>query len=293
MGPPRLAVARSRRAAERIEIGADAKSDGARAREERGSMETFDTSNAFPGAVDLRGDGRTVSKPPALQRWFDAWALNTYPLVARVFGYQIKVGADESLERDAKTVHRAVWSEKGLLPPDELASFGRRYDDATTWVVAYHRGKPVGVIGLLDLRIASINLDFESCLMPEELDLATTRELGRLAILPEHRGGAQLVMAALLLEMVRYCYDNEIETLFSGSVRRLFAVFARYNPSARLIVARPDPVPNAERDRYFEKLRAYGRGDSVLYTFKASKASPFAVFSELLRSLARGEKAAQ
>jgi hypothetical protein len=223
-------------------------------------------------------------------------AMATYPWVARASGYTFRTGTSVDLRDDGRAVLAAVWGEKGLLPPKNVASYAERYDGATTWIVAYHRNRPVGVMGLLDMRVASITLDLERRLAPRALDLATTREIGRLAIVKGHRGGAQTVMIGLLREMLAWSKANRIERLFAGSVGRLYEVFSRFNPSARLIDAPPDPgAEDPVRFEYFAKIRAYGKtSGSVMYTFDVAGASPWRVVSEFLaRSAGRRGSASE
>jgi hypothetical protein len=139
-------------------------------------------------------------------------------------------------------------------------------------------------MGLLDMRIASVARDYGGQKAPPWLPLHLTREIGRLAILPEHRGGPRVVMLGLLREMLVWSMDHGIEHLFSGSTPALFKVYRRYNATARLVSAPHDPVPSPERDRYFAPLRAYG-GEGVVYTFDVAPATPFHVFSRTLAGL--------
>jgi hypothetical protein len=131
-------------------------------------------------------------------------------------------------------------------------------------------------------------LDYGGLTAPPWLPLHVTREIGRLAILPEHRGGSRVVMVGLLREMLVWSKDHGIAHLFSGSTPKLFRVYRRYNATARLLEAPVDPVPNPERDRYFAPLRAYG-GPGVVYTFDVAPATPFQVFTRTLSRLASKE----
>jgi hypothetical protein len=177
-----------------------------------------------------------------------------------------------------------VWKAKGVTQDPEMAWYAERYNRATTWIVCYHRGRPAGVMGLLDMRIASSSLDYGGQLPPADLPLDVTREIGRLGILPEHRGGAHLVMVGLLFQMLEWARAHGMVYLFSGSTPALFRVYQRYNETARLVTAPPDPTPNPARDRYCAPLRAYGR-EGVVYTFEVAGSTPFAV---LQRALAGG-----
>jgi hypothetical protein len=225
-------------------------------------------------------------KRPLAVRLFDTAAMGIYPLVARLAGYHFRIGTDQDLRRDGRAVLREVWESKGVHAPADLAWIGERYDDATTWIIAYQGATPVGVLGLMDLRLASMALDYGAQQVPAELDLATTRELSRLAVLPRHRGGAQTVMVGLLREMLAWSRANGIERLFAGSTPVLYRVYRRFNPSARLIEARPVAEESPEQQRYFAALRAYG-GKGVLYTFTTAGAMPWEIFSRFLAGFLR------
>ena len=229
-------------------------------------------------------------------RLFDGLAMGVYPSVARIFGYSFCVGSSEALRHDAHLVLAGVWGDKGVRPPADLAWVGERYDRAATWIVAYHgRGqarRPVGVMGLLDMRVASIGLDCSKRRCPDGMDLERTREIGRLAILKEHRGGIQTVMVGLLREMLHWSRQNGIELLFSASVPRLFEVYRRFNPTAKLLDCEPVADEDPVMSRYFAPVREYG-GLGVLYTFEVRGASPWSVFSTyLMRIVPRRLKAA-
>jgi hypothetical protein len=221
-------------------------------------------------------------------RLFDRVALAALPWIARALGYTFRVGTDAQLAADAHRVLSTVWKQKGVSPDPDAASYAERYDRATTWIVAYRGRRPVGVMGLIDMRVASVALDYGGQKAPPGLPLDVTREIGRLAILREHRGGARAVMLGLLCNMLVWSQENGVELLFSGSTPALFRVYRRYNATARLLTAPRDPVPNPARDRYFAPLRAYG-GEGVLYTFEVAGATPFAVFSRTLAGLRPGE----
>jgi hypothetical protein len=218
---------------------------------------------------------------PMLVRLFDATAMACYPALARLIGYTFRVGTSDELKRDGKSVLAAVWGANGLTPPADVASFGEKYDPGTNWIVAYRRGRPVGVMGLLDMRTASVALDYVNCRPPFHLDLNRTLEICRLAILPTFRGGAQTIMVGLLREMLHWSKANGIEKLFSGSTEKLFQVYRRFNPTARLITAPPASAEDPVQTRYYAGLREYG-GAGVIYTFDVEGASPWNVFSRFL-----------
>ncbi len=225
-------------------------------------------------------------------RVFDTVAMQIYPFVTGALGYRFRIGTGRELERDADTVLATVWGGKGLAPPPDAAEFSDRYNRAASvWIVAYHRGEPVGVTALLDMSIASLALDFSRKRLPPELDLSKTREIARLAIVPGHRGGAQTVMAGLCREMIVWSKANGIDLLFAGSKAELFQVFERFNPTARLIDPPDDPTPEEPlRARYFERIRAYG-GRGVHFTFEVAGGSSWNVFSRLLTGRIHGKRA--
>jgi hypothetical protein len=87
---------------------------------------------------------------PPWERGFDAFAMSAYPHVARGFGYTFRVGDASQLGYDAKRVLHDVWAPLGIDIPDEVAWVGERFMNTATWIVAYHRARPVGVMGLFD-----------------------------------------------------------------------------------------------------------------------------------------------
>ena len=216
---------------------------------------------------------------------FDGAAMGVYPSLARLFGYRFRVGNTPALAADAARVIAAAWGKSGIAPPPpDVADYGDRYAQAVdTWIVAYHRGEPVGSMALLDMRRASLSLELGNKRVPAQLDLDVTREIARLAIVPAHRGGSQMVMVGLLREMLAWSVENGVVTLFSGSRPPLFRVYERFNPTARLVV--PDDNHASEeprRARYFAALRAAGGASGVHFTFEVAGASPWNVFSRFL-----------
>jgi hypothetical protein len=237
-------------------------------------------------AAPLEQPPTGVSRP-LYARFFDGLAMSMYPSVARLFGYTFQVGSTTELRADAKRVLQSVWAPLGVKIPEDVAWVGERYVEAATWIVAYHRGQPVGVMGLYDSRVASPNLEYGRCQAPSGLDLARTREIARLAIQREHRGGAQLVMVGLLREMLRLSLEGGTELLLTSATGPLFRVYRRFNPTARKVdapaLAQPEPPEFA---RYFESPRAV-TGAQVLFTFEVAGARPWDVFSRFLRGTLR------
>jgi hypothetical protein len=251
-------------------------------------MQTANASEIFQQTALQRTSARELPSQSLVARLFNRAALAVLPWIARPLGYTFRIDTGAEIAAEARSVLAAVWKAQGVSIDPEAASYGERYDRATTWIVAYHRGKPVGVMGLLDMRIASVALDYGGLAAPPDLPLDVTREIGRLAILREHRGGAHVVMLGLLFAMLRWSQENGIEHLFSGSTAKLFRIYRRYNATARLVAAPPDPAPNPARDRYFAPLRAYG-GEGVVYTFSVQGATPFAVLCRTLAGVKEDE----
>lgn len=225
-------------------------------------------------------------------RRFDDLAMASFPWLARAWGLRFETGTAPRLADEGRAVLREVWSRVGVVVPPEAAAYGARYDDATVWIIARHRGRPVGVMGLVDVSRASIALELGRRVLPSDLDPARTREIARLAILPAWRGGAQIVMVGLLREMLRWSLDHGVVHLIGGAAPALFGVYARFNPTARLLDAPADPEPEpAERAAYFAPIRAVEKGRGVLFSFLVRGALPWDVFSRFLRSLAPSQAA--
>jgi hypothetical protein len=177
-----------------------------------------------------------------------------------------------------------VWGAKGVHPHADVASYGERYDRATTWIVCYRRERPVGVLGVVDMRVASMALDYGRRIAPLSLRLDRTRELGRLAILPEHRGGAQLVLVGMFVQMYRLVQALGTTTLFAGSIPALYRVYRRFCPSLRLVSTAVAPSEDPVQARYLAPLRAYG-GEDVVYAVEVAALSPWNVISRCVACL--------
>jgi hypothetical protein len=226
--------------------------------------------------------------PRALHaRAFDALAMATFPWVARLAGYTFAVGKTPRLRTDAQAVLHDVWRPKGVITPDDVAWVGERFLLGGTWVLAYHRGAPVGVMGLFDPREVSPNLEYNRKRLPQHLDVARTREIARLAVAPAHRGGAQWVMVGLLREMLRWSQAGGVALLLTSATPALFRVYRHFNPTARQVdapdVVEPEPEPFT---RYFRSPRAV-TGAQVLFTFEVAGARPWDVFARFLAAALR------
>jgi GNAT superfamily N-acetyltransferase len=216
-------------------------------------------------------------------RAFDQTSLRLFYAMARGLGYRFAVGTDEDLARDAQGVHRAVWSAIGISVPENAKSFGVRYDRALkASVVAYRGGVPVGALGLFDMRIASITLDYEGRSAPGDLDLSKTLEIGRLAVLPKFRGKGQFILFGLVTRMMSWCRQNSVEQVFTGSKPKLYHVYRRFNPHVRLVTAPRLEVEDPLQTRYFENLRSYG-GEGCMYVFDIDAVSPASVLGGLVK----------
>lgn len=218
---------------------------------------------------------------------FDHLAMTLWPAVARVFGYRFAVGCEATLMADGHRVLAEVWSRAGFAPADDGGSTRRRHDEAVlVWILCYRGSKPVGVMALLDPRIASPALEYGNDRAPASIDLGRTAEIARLAILKEHRGGAQSVMVGLLREMLRWSKVSGYTHLLAGARRGLFDIYARYNPSARLLPVVPAGEEAADRALWYGPLRAWA-GEGVVFTFSVAGASPWNVFYRFLRGRLR------
>ena len=120
-------------------------------------------------------------------------------------------------------------------------------------------------MALYDVREVSFTLDHIRREAPKDMDPATYRDLGRLAIVREERGGTNKVMIGLLREMHVWCQKNEVTHLLSASSVGLFRVFRRYNRSARLVSLPRRPVSDAVR-AYHSPITARV-GELLPYTF--------------------------
>ena len=213
------------------------------------------------------------------QRWWARVAMAVLPLAVHPLGYSFRVGRGPAFSRDARHVLQAVWS----APPDDLA-LHRRYLESPTWVLGYRHGRPIACMGLYDVRELSFSLNHLQAAPPHGVDPATYRDLSRLAIVRSARGGAQIVMLGLLREMVLWCQAHGVTHILSISVPKLFPVFKRYNPSAKLITLDPAPIPPSDDVRAYHDRIAARVGPVISYTFDLNG---FDALGVMLRTFAR------
>ena len=88
-------------------------------------------------------------------------------------------------------------------------------------------------------------------------------------------------MVGLTLTMYRYALEQGMAQLFSGSTPKLYEVYRRFNPTARLVHAPAAGPEDAVKARYLAPLRAYG-GPGVVYTFDIVGASPADVLGRFI-----------
>lgn len=226
---------------------------------------------------------------------FSKLALFMFPLIARLFGYTFKTGNQPILVRDALRVLQTVHAGKAGLPPKDLQHLRMRYDQASIWIVAYQHKRPVAVVALLDIRRASIALDVAERTLPADWNAATTREVGRLAVVLSHRG-RPLVMAGILRALLKLVQLHKIETLFANADRKLYQIYSSYSPGNSRLLELPCTEVDADTRRYFHYLRACSN-DPVLFAFDARLDQPCDVFRrywhQSLRTAFRSNKLAE
>lgn len=215
-----------------------------------------------------------------MQKAIGKLALFLFPLIARFFGYTFKTGTQTALVTDALRVLQTVHATKGGLPPKDLQHLRIRYDQASTWIVAYQQKRPVGVIALLDIRTASIALDLAERTLPEDWNEEKTREIGRLAIVLSHRG-RPLVMAGIIREVLKQVQRLKIDTLLAHADYNLYRIYAGYTPSIRVLDL-PTTEVSADTRRYFHYLRASSSAP-VLFAFDVNNDPPCDVFRRYWR----------
>lgn len=99
----------------------------------------------------MRNASQKLSLFSTSTKSLDKAAIALFPFVSRGFGIRFRMGNSPELFRDAKSVHQAVWSAKGIAIPADAATFGERYDRAcSVWIVAYHGQKAIGTLTLFD-----------------------------------------------------------------------------------------------------------------------------------------------
>jgi hypothetical protein len=228
-----------------------------------------------------------MANPTTRSAWthaFDRLALASFAPWARLQGYRFVLAATPQQMADARRVKGDVYGEMGIAPVAELAEWGQKYDAAAQSFVAYHRGRAVGTLSLLDISRASLLFDVVPVTLPPGVDRARVWEMGRLCIVPASRGRSNIVMTGLLREMCLFSDRRGIRHWVAMSTRVVYRLAHHFNPSARVLSPDPTTLPDPTALRYVASyLKAIG-GHPIVYIMDADGFSPWAVFSRHLRS---------
>ena len=217
-------------------------------------------------------------------RLFDRLALASFAPWARLQGYRFVVATTPAQFADARRVKGQVYGEMGIEPVAELAEWGQKYDAAAQSFVAYHRGQAVGTLSLLDINRASLLFDIMPVTLPPRVSRTQVWEMGRLCIVPDSRGRSNIVLTGLLREMCLFSERRGIRHWIALSTRMVYRLARHFNPSARLLDADPIREPDPTALRYVANyLRAIG-SRPVVYLMDADGFSPWAVFSQHLKT---------
>lgn len=241
--------------------------------------------------------GRALSKArrPAPRRLTvaDRAALLTLRAVRRLAGVRIVFARTPVARADAEAVLAAVAGPPAPIPAD-LTDLHRRYADMAYTFVAYVGRRPVGTMTLYLPVTRSRTVDSAPVVLPAGVHPRDVIDIGRLAILPEHRGGARLVMLSLL--DAAHDFSRRIgRTWWVGmTAAGLVSVFNRLNHTTRPlrlagVDRRPGPLV-----RYWRAYRG-GRGTDGLAPFilEVDQTVPSRVIGEAFAAALRRRRRAQ
>ncbi len=167
----------------------------------------------------------------------------------RVRGVRIDRVESPADVRDAAQVLDAVFGPRPA-PPPELAHIEARYAAMAVTFIARVRGRPVGTLTLYVPQTSSRTVESVAVDLPDGLRPVDVIDIGRLAILPAHRGGARLVLLGLLA--AADAFSRRIARTWWIGVSRppLVAAFRRLNPTTR-------PLPLAAVDARAPEVMRY------------------------------------
>jgi hypothetical protein len=209
---------------------------------------------------------------------FDWLAFLLFAPWAWLQGYRFVEATTPEQIADARRVKGEVYAPLGIAPVADLAEWGQRYDRAAQAFVAYHRGRAVGTLSLLDTTVASVVFDVVPPLLPSGVERPRVWEIGRLGIAAGSRGRSHIVLIGLLRAMCLFSRRRGIDHWVAFSTRTVYRLARHFNPSARLLPADPHTQPDPVAVRYAaDYLRAIG-GKPVVYLMDADGFSPWAVF---------------
>lgn len=227
---------------------------------------------------------------PRALTWGDRLFRRGLGVLNRVLGIRVVWARDAHAQMHADAVARTVLGER-RVPPD-LRHIDARYGRMAVTLVAYHRRTPVGTLTLYLPGSSSRTLESAPLRLPAGVRPWQMVDIGRLAVLPEHRGGARLVLLGLLAVAQRFT-EQAGRTYWVGMTHpSLLRVFEALNPTVRPLET---TVDDRRPDALVRYWRSYRRGVSPApapFILVANGASPRTLLTRhacrLLRARLRG-----
>lgn len=170
--------------------------------------------------------------------------------ISRLTGLRVRIARTPAALDDADAVAAAVLGDRRATMPLELRHIEARYARMSTTLVAYHRGRPVGALTLYLPTDSSRTIESAPLRLPDGIRPWQVVDIGRLAILPSHRGGNRLVLLGLLEAAQRISIETGRPWWVGMTSPGLFDVFGRLNPTVR-------ELPLAFSDRRSPALLRY------------------------------------
>lgn len=229
-----------------------------------------------------------LPSPPRRQTPIDRLFRGALVAVSRLAGVRIRVARSAAERADAEAVAAAVLGERRGRVPPSLRSIGARYDAMATTLVAYDEGRPVGTMTLYLPTDSSRTVESAPLRLPDGIEPRDVVDIGRLAVLPSHRGGARLVLLGLLGAAQRFSERAGRRWWVGMTSPKLVEVFRRLNPTAR-------PLPRALVDErpaavvlYWIAYREGAARELAPFIMANAGASPVRILTRHCARLLRG-----
>ena len=201
----------------------------------------------------------------------------------------IRVGRCRSAEdeMEAEAVVQAVMGDRRANIPRSVRHIERRYARMAVTFVARHRGRPVGTLTLYAPTTHSRTVQSAALELPEGVRPWQVLDIGRLAVLPEYRGGARLALLGLLAAAQRFS-ERAGRTYWVGMTSPgLVRAFRALNPTLRLLEPAAEDRRSPLLVRYWVAYRAGSNTTLVPFILASAGASPYRLLSRHAARLVR------
>ncbi len=174
-------------------------------------------------------------------------------------------------------VHEAIHGREPPSIPDDLREVEHRYVRGAAVFVARYRGRPVGVLTMFEPRSRSRTTDAMAVKLPDGVGLEQVLDIGQLAVVREHRGGARFAMLSLLAAVQRYTQQVGRIYWVGATSPGLVGVFRSMNPTLALLEEDSRREYDEASSRYWQIYRGGEQRPLEAFIMEANCASPTAI----------------